>query len=471
MQTRRVPVTAGRLGAVALSVGTLLAVAPSVSRSADTTSAKSVAQNQVDAIVQPLTGAGWCQGMVVGIIGPGGTQVYGYGSTSDKGKRPDGRTVFEIGSITKVFTGILLADAVRRKEVALEDAVQKYVPAKVKVPDFNGKPITLLHLTTHTSALPRMPGNFQPKDAENPFADYTVQQMYDFISGYKLTREPGEKSDYSNLGVGLLGHALARKAGKSYEELLVERLSRPLGLAETRITLTPAMRARLATPHDADGKPTKNWDLPTLAGAGALRSTVNDMLRFLKSNIDAPKGPLGETLRLSHQKRVVVGGPTTMGMGWHRNEQTGNVWHNGQTGGYHSFMGFNPARRAGVVVLANTATGLVDAVGGNVLLIQAGERAKPLGVRPTIKLRATALEAFVGTYELAPGVVLKITRKDDQLMAQLTGQPAFRIYPQSDSRFYYRVVDAQLTFDRDSKKKITGLTLHQNGQAAKAPRK
>jgi len=459
------------VSAVALCVGTLIAVAPSVSRSADPTPAKPVAQDQVDAIVQPLTDAGWCQGMVVGIIGPGGTQVYGYGSASDKGKRPDGRTVFEIGSITKVFTGILLADAVRRKEVALEDPVQKYVPAKVKVPDFNGKPITLLNLTTHTSALPRMPGNFQPKDAGNPFADYTVQQMYDFLSGYKLTREPGEKSDYSNLGVGLLGHALARRAGKSYEELLVERISGPLGLEETRITLTPEMRARLAVPHDADGTPAHNWDLPTLAGAGAIRSTVDDMLRFLKANIDAPKGPLGESLRQSHQKRVVVGGPITMGLGWHRNEDTGIVWHNGQTGGYHSFLGFHPTRRAGVVVLANTATGLVDAVGGNVLLIQAGEPAKPVGVRPTIKLDSTALESFTGEYVLAPGAVLKVTRSGNQLLAQLTGQPAFRIYPEAENRFYYRVVDAQLAFDRDAGGKVTGLTLHQNGRSTKAPRR
>ncbi|MGV3723770.1 MAG: serine hydrolase [Actinomycetota bacterium] len=454
-----------------LGMGVFLVSAPSDSHSAPQPTSKPISREQIDALVKPLIDGGWCRGMVVGVVDAQGSQVYGYGVGNAKDQPPDGAAVFEIGSITKAFTGILLADAVTRKEAALNDPVRKHLPATVNVPEFEGTAITLQHLATHTSALSRLPSNFQPKDPENPYADYSVQQMYDFLSGYKLTRKPGEKSDYSNLGAGLLGHALAHRAGKTYEELLLERLCEPLGLKETRITLTPELRSRLVPGHDADGSPAANWDLPTLAGAGALRSTAHDMVRFLKANIDAPKGPLGEALRLSHEKQATVGGNTTIGLGWHRNEKDGVVWHNGQTGGYHSFAGFNAAHRAGVVVLANTATDLVDAVGGNLLLLQAGEAAKPPKLRPTVKLLPPALNAYAGEYALAPTAILKVFRKGDRLMAQLTGQPAFGIYPEAENRFYYRIVDAQLTFDRDGDGKVTGLTLHQNGQNLKAPRK
>jgi CubicO group peptidase (beta-lactamase class C family) len=471
MLTRRRSISLLRPALLGLGIGGLLVIAPSDSRSAPQPTSKPISREQLDALVKPLIDGGWCRGMVVGIVDAQGSQVYGYGVGGAKDQLPDGATVFEIGSITKAFTGILLADAVTRKEAALDDPVRKHLPAAVKTPEFEGTAITLQHLATHTSALPRLPANFQSKDPENPYADYTVQQMYDFLSGYKLTRKPGEKSDYSNLGAGLLGHVLAHRAGKSYEELLQERLCVPLGLKETRITLTPEMRSRLAPGQDADGSPAANWDLPTLAGAGALRSTGDDMIRFLKANINPPEGHLGQALRLSHEKQATVAGNTTIGLGWHRNETDGLVWHNGQTGGYHSFAGFNTERRAGVVVLANTATDLVDAVGGNLLLLQAGEAAKPPKLRPTVKLAPPALDAYAGDYTLAPTAILKVFRKGDRLMAQLTGQPAFGIYPEAENRFYYRIVDAQLTFDRNGEGKVTGLTLHQNGQNLKAPRK
>jgi CubicO group peptidase (beta-lactamase class C family) len=407
---------------------------------------------------------------VVGIVTPQGSQVYGYGESGIKGSPPDGRSVFEIGSISKAFTGVLLADAVTRKEVALDDPVSKYLPADVKLPTRDDTSITLLHLSTHTSGLPRLPDNFRPKDPDNPYADYTVRQMYDFLTGTKLARKPGEKSDYSNLGAGLLGHALALRAGKSYEELLQERVCGPLALQETRITLTPEMRRRLVPGHNADGDPATNWDLPTLAGAGGIRSTVDDMLRFVKANLDAPNGPLGPALKLSHEKRFSVAGDLSIGLGWHRNEKAGEVWHNGQTGGYHSFAGFAPERRVGVVVLSSTAADPADLVGLNVLRLERGAPAIPARLQPLAKLESKVLDEYPGEYPLAPGAVLKIVRQGERLTAQLTGQPAFRIFPEAKDRFYYRVVDAKLIFEREKDGPVTGLVLHQNGQKLKAPR-
>src|SRR6266404_338219 len=294
-------------------------------------------------------------GIVVGILDEGGRRVVACGNAGSADKPLDGNSLFEIGSITKVFTSSLLAEMVRRGEVRLEDPASKYLPDSARLPSRNGKGITLLDLATQTSGLPRLPGNLAPKDPKNPYADYTVEQLYDFLSHYTLTRDIGEKYEYSNLGVGLLGHILARKAGMSYEELVTKRILEPLGMKDTGITLSAPMRARLAPGHDAGGAPVGNWDVPVLAGAGALRSTANDMLKFLAANLDAGDGPLPSALRETHKARRPTGMPQLeIGLGWHIFHRFDNdlVWHNGGTGGYHSWIGFLAARRVGVVVLS-----------------------------------------------------------------------------------------------------------------------
>lgn len=183
-------------------------------------------------------------GIVVGVIEPAGRRIIAYGSLNQDDKRPlNGDTVFEIGSVTKVFTSLILSDMVQHGEVALTDPVAKYLPPEVKIPERGGTQITLEDLATHTSGLPRMPTNFSPKDQANPYADYSVEQMYQFLSGYQLTHDIGSQYEYSNLGGGLLGHALARRAGMNYEELVKSRICRPLEMKSTAITLSPDMRA------------------------------------------------------------------------------------------------------------------------------------------------------------------------------------------------------------------------------------
>jgi CubicO group peptidase (beta-lactamase class C family) len=257
-------------------------------------------KSKVDALVQPLLQSGIPVGFVVGIVEGGKSCIFGYGKLSrDADKTPEGNSVFEIGSVTKVFTGLLLADMVERKLVALEDPVQKFVPENVRVPQCDGRAITLLDLATHTSGLPRLPGNFAlsaAKDPANPYADYSVDQLYEFLSQHSLSRKPGTQFEYSNLGVGLLGHALARGADTSYEKLLLERICAPLGMQDTRITLSEDQRSRLVQGHGPRGRPVANWDIPTLAGAGALRSTVNDMLIFLKANLGLQNCPLSAAI-------------------------------------------------------------------------------------------------------------------------------------------------------------------------------
>ncbi len=285
-------------------------------------------------------------GLAVGWIDAEGSFVVGYGKlAADDPRVPDGTTVYEIGSITKVFTGILLADMVARGEVELNEPVQKSLPDTVTMPRDGETEISLYHLTTHTSGLPRMPSNFSPADPGNPYADYSVEQMYEFLGEASLAGPPGENASYSNLGVGLLGHVLALRAGMSYEALVRERIAGPLGMKDTVIVLTPALEKRLAQGHTAELEPTPNWDMPTVAGAGALRSTVDDMLIFLAANLGLKKSSISKAMETSHEAQEPFSG-LEIGYGWVLQPAEGGTihWHNGGTGGYRTFAGFNKER-------------------------------------------------------------------------------------------------------------------------------
>jgi CubicO group peptidase (beta-lactamase class C family) len=213
--------------------------------------------------------------------------VFAHGNPGPDALSLDGESVFEIGSMTKVFTGILLADMVRRGEVDLADSVADLLPPDIRVPARSGKMITLLDLTTHFSGLPFMPTNLAPANPENPFEDYTVKQLYECISGYDLQRDPGDRFEYSNVAVGLLGHVLALRAGTTYAALVSDRILRRLGMSHTAVTFTPWMKDHLVRGHDRAGNPVANWDFPALAGMGGLRSTMNDMLAFAAANLSS----------------------------------------------------------------------------------------------------------------------------------------------------------------------------------------
>lgn len=415
-------------------------------------------------------------GIVVGVIDAKGRRIVSHGALAKGDPRPlDGDTVFEIGSQTKVFTSLILSDMVRKGEVQLDDPVQKYLPAEVKVPERGGKQITLIDLATHSSGLPGMPSNFAPKDGLNPFADYTVEQLWQFLNGYTLPRDIGAKYEYSNLGVGLLGQALARRAGTDYETLVRTRVTGPLGLKDTVVTLTPALKARLAQGHTATAQPTPNWDLPTLAGAGALRSTTNDMLTFLADELGFKSSPLAPAMAAQLVPRRP--GPNAnleMALGWHISKfPTGEViWHNGGTGGYRTFFGFDPKAKVGVVVMTNMTniTG-GDDIGFHLLAGRPLMTLKPPAPpRTSVTLPADQLAGLVGVYRFAPAATLTVTQKGGQLLAQLTGQSAFEIYPESPTQFFWRVVDAQVTFERGPDGRATGLVLHQLGRDQKATR-
>ena len=416
-------------------------------------------------------------GIVVGVIEPAGRRVVAYGHPAANDTRPlNGDTLFEIGSITKVFTSLLLADAVERGEVALTDPVAKFLPATVKVPERGGRSITLVDLSTHTSGLPRLPTNFAPKDAANPYADYSVENLYAFLSGYRLTRDIGTEYEYSNLGGGLLGHALALRARTDYEALVRARVTTPLGMASTAITLVPEMKERLAVGHSPTLQPVANWDLPTLAGAGALRSTTHDLLTFLAANLGYTSTPLAPAMASMLKVRRPTASPNlAIALGWHVLSAHGKeiVWHNGGTAGYRTFIGYDQKARVGVVVLSNAGTPAgPDDIGRHLLDAESPLLAPQTAPksRTEIAVDPGIYDGYVGRYQLAPSSILTVTKTDNHLFAQLTGQPSFEVFPESAKEYFYKVVDAQLTFDVDSGGKATAVVLHQNGANVRAAR-
>ena len=414
-------------------------------------------------------------GIVVGVFEPLSERIVSHGTFGlDDRRLVDGDTIFEIGSITKVFTSLLLADMVGRGEVRLDDPVAKYLPGTVRIPERDGRAITLEDLSTHTSALPRIPLNLKPANIRNPYADYTVPQLYDFLSSYSLPRPIGTQFEYSNLGAGLLGHALAVKAGVDYESLVRDRILTPLRMADTTITLTLAQKAGLAHGHNQRRERTENWDVMTLAGAGALRSTARDMLRFLSAVAAAPEGPLGPALARMRSVERPGGLPNVaMALGWQVLKQPDLevIRHGGATGGYSAFLGYVPSRRVGVVVLstmAADANGLDDL--GHHLLDARAPLSRPPVQRTRITLPAGALAAFAGRYQLAPGFVATVIHDGDRLFVQPANQPRHEIFAEGPRTFFATIADAQFIFDVDATGRATSMTLVQATAKVTGPR-
>ena len=391
---------------------------------------------------------------------------FNYGTTQfENGEPVDEHTVYEIGSISKVFTCIVLADEVLKGRMKLNDPISKYLPSSIDIPTRNDKVITLKDLATHTSALPRMPNNFEPEDIKNPFADYSVKQLYEFLSNYTLSRDIGSQYEYSNVGMGLLGHILELHTGKNYEDLIKERITKPLGMLDTGIALTPNMQSNLALGYDAELKLTKNWDIPTLAGAGALRSTTSDIIKFIKANVTDDGSDLYLAMNLSHQ--VAYSNDASgfkIGLGWHYTNNNEIVWHNGGTGGYKTFTGFLKGTKKGVAVFTNS-TSSVDAVGlkqlGQVLDLKMPTKIEYADI---IEVSTEILDSYIGNYQLAPEFIIAISRKGNQLLLQATGQNEFEIYASAENEFFLKIVEARITFNENEKGVIKSLTLHQGGQ-------
>jgi D-alanyl-D-alanine-carboxypeptidase/D-alanyl-D-alanine-endopeptidase len=413
---------------------------------------------RVEKAAQDRIAAGAHQTLVFGVVDGDHSEVVAFG-TLDDGKAPDGDTVYEMGSITKTFTATLLAQAVLSGRVTLDEPVARLLP-DFKLPSRGAKEITLGELGTQHSALPRVPSNLLPKDSGDPYADYDAAMLKAFLAGYQLPRDPGADYEYSNLGFGLLGYALAQPEHTSYGALTDEKIFKPLGMTMSGTAFNDAMRVHLAPGHDNTGNAAKNWHVDVLAGAGAIHSTANDMLRYLKANMGIDPSPLDAAMRLAQAPRRDVFKTSRIGLAW-MTTRKGIVWHNGETGGYRSFLGFTADRRRGVIILSNTAVDLDDL---GFATLDAGARLTPAD--KAIVLPGASLDEYVGTYKLPDKLLLKVFRTNDGLFAKVTGQAAIPIFPSAPNEFFARAARASASFTRDPNGVVNGLVLHQNGDHA-----
>lgn len=435
--------------------------------------AKQTLEAQVGRLATPYVDNEIVVGMTIGVMHKGKSSIFNYGRLSaDDSRHPEGDTIYEIGSVSKVFTGVLLADAVSQGRVKLDQSAGDLLPSEVTMPSHDGQAITLQNLSTHVSGLPRLPDNLKIEAPGNPYAAYTVKNMYAFLSGHKLSRAPGEKSEYSNLGVGLLGQLLAREADTTYEQLLRDRIAKPLDMADTTISLNEQQQSRLAPPHLGVGQASSNWDLSALAGAGAIRSTGKDMLKFVQANLDPPAGEIGKAIQFAWQihQQPLEQGQFAMGLGWHVAHDGQTRWHNGQTGGYHSAMYVNRQLEVGVVLLTNTSTGEVDPLAEQIVKMLSGAKVEPRKFEKPVAVDPDILERYVGKYQLVPGMEFTVTTKKGKLFVGLTDQPTIEVYPRSETEWYYKVVKATLAFEVDGDGKCNAVELFQHGVRQKAKR-
>ena len=324
---------------------------------------------QIELVVRPYIQKANTVGLSVGVLKDGKISTYSYGETTrGNNQLPTPNTIFEIGSITKTFTATLLAYYVNEGKVKLTDPIIKYLPDSVaKNPAL--KPVTLQSLSNHTSGFSRVPDNldFSTADAAlNPYKNYNKQQLFAYLKTCKLNSLPGERYDYSNLGVGLLGTILSQVSGKTFEQMVTDIICKPLTMQSTVQHLSPARQTNFATVYNTTGNVTPAWDFDVLAPCGALHSSVNDLLTYVKVNMSPPAGKLGKALELTHH--ITFSKDAKLGLAWHIILVDGieYYFHNGGTYGSSSFLAFNTQKNLAVVILSNAAES-TDAIGTGIL--------------------------------------------------------------------------------------------------------
>lgn len=224
------------------------------------------------------------------------------------------------------------------------------------------------------------------------------------------------------------------------------------------------MRARFAQGHNADGEPVPHWDLVSFAGAGGIRSSGNDMVRFLQANLDVIPSDLGPAMKLAVQTRADVDAANDISLCWHLDKIHQMPWHNGETGGFHSFITFNPKDRFGVFAVAGSQSPLIEQVASSLVLHLLWHKPMPpIKVPIEIRLAPEALQPLEGKYELTSQMSLTISVEGDRIYCQGTGQPRVRMYPESADSFFLKAANARLAFKRAAGDRAESLTLHQNG--------
>jgi len=368
---------------------------------------------------------------------------------------------FEIGSISKVFTSLLLQTAVTNNEIGLDDYALKYIPKGHKTPTFSDENFTLKNLTNHTSGLVRMPTNFKPKNPNNPFSDYTQEQFFQYLDTASLLYKPGLKSQYSNLGVALLGYVLEQRLNSSLEKLWTERIFKPFGMSESYVVVPKNIQYRRIKGYsflnDADF-----WDLPTFAGAGGIKSTVFDMSIFVQNCLFSKNPFIRDLIANTSQTTFEESENIDVCLGWYKRKRMPKtvLMHSGGTGGFSSFIGFDTLNSVGIVLLTNNTGISITDIGQYFLdttkIVQE--------LRPSISVDDSVLSKYVGVYKLDDNMNLTVTNEDGTLFLQATGQEKFQLYAHNTWKYFLKVTQAEVEFMNNRKGEIDRLKLIQGAE-------
>ncbi|MFN0076353.1 MAG: serine hydrolase [Prosthecobacter sp.] len=388
------------------------------------------------------------------------------GKAPEAKNAPPEQIVFEIGSITKVFTGLLLAQAVVEKKVTLETTIGSLLDPKLKFADPRIAAITLKQLSTHTSGLPRLPANLAVGSIEDdPYANYDEKLLLAFLISAKLEGEGPYSCSYSNLGVGLLGHLLGKLWETGWEKAVVAKICLPLGLKDTAVH--PEPKLPLATPH-AGEKGVKPWNFDAVAGAGALRSTAADLMKFGEAMLHPEKTPLKDAFAFALQAQAeapAMGGQIGLGLFLGKHEGEMIFSHDGGTGGYSASLQVIPSKETVLIALINNNS----LSGSAVIAAMSDAKSATPQKQKEISLPVEMLTQYPGVYELDRDARFTVLLRDGKLWVNLTGQAFLHAFAKVPDRFFYKAVTAEIAFNRD-KGVIQSLTLFQNGRELTAKR-
>jgi len=426
--------------------------------------------------VTPAIEAELIPGAVVGIYKDGETSYYPIGTLEyDQDQAPTSKTLYEIGSISKVITGVLFADAVRRGEVSRDSFVNDLLPEGFKVQSKEEEDLKLWHLTTHTSGWATAPINIAPTDGDRPFTGYTQEMMFEAVNLMAPKQAPGTRFEYSNFAVGLLGTLVSLNADGEYEALVKERIIQPLGIENFTIELDED-QLRMLAPATASGMTVKAWGKTgPIDPAGMWVTNTPGLLKFAVANMkkfDDSGEDITESLRLAREPLYKS---ESMGQqicsGWFIARDGQGYWHNGMTGGYSSYMGLTREMDLAVVVLTNGKAFETTIIGEKILQAVAGMNPDPIEIEVAEKLDIEYTDRLVGVYHSAMGFDMTVTASRGKLFAQITGQQALRLSAVSAHRFKYKLVDAEIEFELPEEGEASSVTLFQNGMEIKCERK
>ena len=393
-------------------------------------------------------------GMAVGVTEANGDRFVVHGCRDTRSGGPvNEKTLFEIGSITKLFTALLLSDMANQGEVRLDEPVAELLPAGTRVPVRDGKAITLRDLASHYSGLPRVASNGdRPDSPGGPYAAYGAERLYQFLASHELIRTPGESFEYSNVGAGLLGHALVLRArASSYESLLRARILDPLRMDDSVIAIPSRLAANVASGHDDSLEPTSDWAFDVLAGTGALRSNLSDLLRFMDAVCD-PGSPIAAMIGPLMTPRDQGG----LELGKRQPDGAIVLSKPGGTGGARGFVICIPEWKRGAVVLSNASIDAVVDLGIHVV----NPRRDLMSYPREVAIDPACLSRLVGRYQLKDWV-FDVTSRGDRLHIPLADQ--HRVFPTSEWHFFHKSAPVQFTFEPGKDGRAARLILHHNG--------